>query len=62
MHALQDTTTPDPAKIEALGNQLLWQTRIFEDRHRVITFVCEVPVAIDQRLFALARMIQQGIE
>lgn len=62
MHALQDTTTPDPAKIEALGNQLLWQTRIFEDRHRVITFVCEVPVAIDQRLFALARMIQQGME
>jgi hypothetical protein len=62
MHALQDDKTPDPAKIEALGNQLLWQTRIFEDRQRVIKFVCEVPVAIDQRLFALGRAIQQAME
>lgn len=62
MHALQDAATPDPAKIEQLGNQLIWQTRIFEDRRRVIKFVCEVPVAIDQRLFALGRMIQQGME
>jgi hypothetical protein len=62
MHALQDQATPDPAKIEQLSNQLLWQTRIFEDRQRVIKFVCEVPVAIDQRLFALGRAIQQGME
>ncbi|MDB5565038.1 MAG: hypothetical protein JWP84_1604 [Tardiphaga sp.] len=62
LHAQQDAATPDQAKIEQLGNQLLWQTRIFEDRRRVIKFVCEVPVAIDQRLFALGRMIQQGIE
>ncbi|MDB5502491.1 MAG: hypothetical protein JWR89_2393 [Tardiphaga sp.] len=62
MHALQDAATPDPAKIEQTGNQLLWQTRIFEDRRRVIKFVCEVPVAIDQRLFALGRIIQQGME
>jgi hypothetical protein len=32
-----------------------WETRIFEDRRRVIKFVCEVPTAIDQRLFALGR-------
>ncbi|MDB5619385.1 hypothetical protein [Tardiphaga sp.] len=62
MHALQDETTSDPAKIEQISNQLLWQTRIFEDRQRVIKFVCEVPVAIDQRLFALGRSIQQGME
>jgi hypothetical protein len=62
MHALQDEATPDAAKIEQLSSQLLWQTRIFEDRQRVIKFVCEVPVAIDQRLFALGRVIQQGME
>ena len=37
-------------KVEELGNQLVWETRIFEDRRRVIKFVCEVPTAIDQRL------------
>ena len=62
LQALQDASPPDQAKIEELGNQLVWETRVFEDRQRVIKFVCEVPAAIDQRLFALGRMIQQEIE
>ena len=62
LHALQGETPPDQAKIDNLGNQLVWQTRIFEDRRNVIKFVCEVPTAIDQRLFALGRTIQQEIE
>jgi hypothetical protein len=62
LQALQSATPPDQAKVDDLGNQLVWQTRIFEDRHRVIKFVCEVPTAIDQRLFALGRTIQQEIE
>ena len=62
LQALQDASPPDQPKIDELGNQLVWETRIFEDRQRVIKFVCEVPTAIDQRLFALGRMIQQEIE
>jgi len=62
LQALQDASPPDQAKIDELGNQLTWETRIFEDRRRVIKFVCEVPTAIDQRLFALGRMIQQEME
>jgi hypothetical protein len=62
LQALQDASTPDQPKIEQLGNQLVWETRIFEDRRRVIKFVCEVPTAVDQRLFALGRVIQQEIE
>ena len=62
MQALQSASPPDQTKIEELGNQLVWQTRIFEDRQRVVKFVCEVPTAIDQRLFALSRVIQQEME
>jgi hypothetical protein len=62
LQALQDASPPDQSKIDELGNQLLWETRIFEDRRRVIKFVCEVPTAIDQRLFALGRVIQQEME
>jgi len=62
LQALQGATPPDQAKVDELGNQLVWQTRIFEDRRNVIKFVCEVPTAIDQRLFALGRTIQQEIE
>jgi hypothetical protein len=62
LQALQDAPTKDQAKIDELSNQLIWETRIFEDRRRVIKFVCEVPTAIDQRLFALGRVIQQEME
>ena len=62
LQALQGEAQRDQAKIDELSNQLIWQTRIFEDRRGVIKFVCEVPTAIDQRLFALGRTIQQEIE
>ena len=62
LQALQGASPPDQPKIDELSNQLVWETRIFEDRRRVIKFVCEVPTAIDQRLFALGRVIQQEME
>jgi hypothetical protein len=62
LQALQDVKPPDQPKIDELGNQLVWETRIFEDRRRVVKFVCDVPTTIDQRLFALGRTIQQEIE
>lgn len=62
LNELQDATPPDQTKIEQLANQVTWETRIFEDRRKVVRFVCEVPTTIDQRLFALGRTIQQGME
>jgi hypothetical protein len=62
LQALQGATPRDEAKVDALSNQLIWQTRIFEDRRKVVRFVCEVPTTIDQRLFALGRVIQQDME
>ncbi len=62
LQALQDSTPRDDTKVEAMSNQLIWETRIFEDRRKVVRFVCEVPTTIDQRLFALGRVIQQEME
>jgi hypothetical protein len=62
LQTLQDASPRDQPKVDELGNQLVWETRIFEDRRRVVKFVCEVPTAIDQRLFALGRAIQQEME
>ena len=62
LHGLQSTSPPDQSKIDELNNQLLWETRIFEDRRRVVKYVCEVPTEIDRRLFALGRTIQQQLK
>ena len=45
-----------------MANRIQWDTRIFEERRKTISYVCEVPVLIEQRLFALAREIQQSLE
>jgi hypothetical protein len=62
LQAMQSASSPDQPKVDELSNNLLWETRIFEDRQRVVRFVCEVPTTIDQRLFALGRTIQQEME
>ena len=57
---LQDPSTApaDPQQSTMLNDQVIWQTRIFNERRAALTFVCEVPSLIEQRLFALARAIQ----
>jgi len=55
---LQDASSADPAKSDELASQLLWQTRIFEDRRKSTSYVCDVPVLIEKRLFELASAIQ----
>jgi hypothetical protein len=62
LQGLESASPPDQSKIDELSNQLLWETRIFEDRRHVVKYVCEVPTEIDQRLFALGRTIQQQME
>jgi hypothetical protein len=62
LQELQSASPPDQSKIAALSNQLLWETRIVEDRRRVVKYVCEVPIEIDQRLFALGQAIQREMD
>lgn len=62
LHSAQDANPPDQVKIDQLAAQVEWSTRIFEDRRKTIRFVCEVPVQIEQRLFALSRAAQQAME
>src|SRR5262249_13874172 len=62
LRELQDRPDADQGRIDELTNRVEWDTRIFEERGKTMNFVCEVPVLIEQRLFALARAIQQSLE
>jgi hypothetical protein len=59
LRALQDANG-DGAQIKEMVDQIQWETRIFDDRRKTLTYACEVPVEIDQRIFALARAIQKA--
>jgi hypothetical protein len=62
LRELQDAPDHDQNKLDELANRIDWDTRIFEERRKTISYACEVPVLIEQRVFALARAIQQSIE
>lgn len=51
----------DPG-FQDLNEELNWDIRIFEDRERSLAAVCEQPVLLEQRLFALAREIMAQME
>jgi hypothetical protein len=57
---LRQDATADPALVAQKAEQLNWNLRIFQERQRSLRFVCEVPVLIEQRLFALAKAIQKA--
>jgi hypothetical protein len=58
MREMQDAPNADPTQSDELANQLSWQTRIFEDRRKSTSYVCDVPVLIEKRLFDLGKAIQ----
>jgi hypothetical protein len=62
LRELQDAPDHDENKLNDLASRVEWDTRVFDERQRTIGYVCEVPVLIEQRLFALARAIQQSLE
>lgn len=55
--ALNAAEPKDFDKIDAAEAQLDWSTRIFQDRQQSLTYVCETPVILEQRAFALGRAI-----
>jgi hypothetical protein len=47
---------------ETVAGDLEWDLRVFDERRQSLTYVCETPALIEQRLFALARVIQRSLE
>jgi hypothetical protein len=54
---LSAVAEPDFDRIDAEEERLDWDVRIFTDRQSQLTYVCETPVILEQRAFALARAI-----
>ncbi len=61
MHAEQAAAAPDAQKLATLGNEVGWDTRLFEDRRQSVHYACDVPNTIEQRLFSLSQAIQGAL-
>jgi hypothetical protein len=59
LDALRRQPDADAAEIALRTDRLTWETRIFDERVQSLTYVCEVPTLIEQRLYALAKTISE---
>ncbi|WP_274628867.1 hypothetical protein [Arvimicrobium flavum] len=57
LDALRTSPDADAKEVDARTQQLTWETRVFEERVQSLTYVCEVPTLIEQRLYALAKTV-----
>lgn len=49
-------------RIEAMRDEHVWEMRIFQDRQRSLSHVCESPVILERRAFAVAKMVQEELD
>jgi hypothetical protein len=59
--ALRAKPDADANEIALRTDRLTWETRIFDERVQSLTYVCEVPTLIEQRLYALAKTVAEVV-
>ena len=57
MRAIENPDFDTQDRMEELEDRIQWDTRIFKDRQQSLTYVCETPVILERRAFAIARTI-----
>ncbi len=59
--ALRDAsekTDQQRARVQELLTKIQWETRLHNERQSSLRYVCEAPVLLEQRIFAIARAVQ----
>jgi hypothetical protein len=61
LQAAPEKSAEQQARIKELQTKLQWELRIHKDRESTLRYVCETPVLLEQRIFAVARVLQAGM-
>ncbi len=62
LRALQADSGSDAGEINQTTQRVTWEAQVFQDRRQALSYACDVPGKIEQRLFALARTIQELLQ
>ena len=62
MAVMSAAATPDFDRIDALEEQLDWEERIFRDRAKSLTYVCETPVLLEKHIYAVGQILRASAE
>jgi hypothetical protein len=62
LHAKLNPSEEESARIKDLERAFQWDTRVFDERRESLSYVCESPVLLEQRIFSLARHVMAHLE
>ncbi len=62
LRVAQATEPPESTKTAELSQQLAWDVQFFEARRASLRYACDVPNVIEQRLYALSRVIRKNLD
>jgi len=62
LRQLQADAAADAGEVSQMVQRVTWEAEVFQDRRQVLSYACDVPGKIEQRVFALARTIQQELQ
>ena len=62
LRQLQANPGSDAGEVNQLIQRVTWEAEVLQDRRRALSYACDVPGKIEQRLFALAHTIQQNLQ
>ena len=57
-----DGTAEQKARHDELDEMQTWDTRIFQERERSLKYVCELPVMLEQRVYAIGKEIAAHLD
>lgn len=57
MARLEGEKHPDFDRIDKLEEQIDWDERIYRDREQALTYVCETPVLLEKRAYAIGQIL-----
>jgi hypothetical protein len=61
LRAMQSAGNADAGEVEQMEQRVTWEGRVFQDRRQALSYACDVPAKIEQRLFTIARTIQEAL-
>ena len=62
LRTMQAEPAARASDVNQMTQQITWEAQVFQDRRQALSYACDVPGKIEQRLFALARTIQEALQ
>ena len=62
LRMMQADPKSDAGAMNQLIQKVTWEAQVFQDRRQALSYACDVPAKIEQRLFALARTVEEALQ